>query len=82
MLSPALVAHDLDEGESGQICRFNILESVPFTARVADAETGQGAIEAVEGAINAAAKDCEESREWKFHIQATDCGTPPQVSPT
>ncbi|XP_030835416.1 calsyntenin-1 [Strongylocentrotus purpuratus] len=83
MLPPALVAHDHDEGANGKICHFNILESVPFTASVqAGATGGAGTIEAVSGAINAAVKDCDENREWKFHIQASDCGTPSLPSPT
>ena len=82
MLLPALVAHDHDEGANGNICNFNILESVPFTASVQDGARGTGSIEAVSSAINAAAKDCEENREWKFHIQASDCGTPSLPSPT
>ncbi|XP_030843301.1 calsyntenin-1-like [Strongylocentrotus purpuratus] len=83
MLPPALVAHDHDEGANGKICHFNILESVPFTASVQTGATGgAGTIEAVSGAINAAVKDCDENREWKFHIQASDCGTPSLPSPT
>ncbi|XP_071485270.1 calsyntenin-1-like [Diadema antillarum] len=81
MLSPALVAHDMDEGTNGRICSFSIEESVPFVINVVDQAAGTGAIQAVSGAINAAVKDCDENREWLFHIQATDCGKPHLSSP-
>nr|XP_054768675.1 calsyntenin-2-like [Lytechinus pictus] len=81
MLDP-LVAHDLDEGANGKICHFNIGDSVPFTASVQNGAKGTGSVEAVSSAINAAVKDCDETREWRFHIRASDCGTPPLSSPT
>lgn len=69
-LDPPLFVYDADEGKNGQICRFFIQEdNIPFTVDVVDAETGEGVIRPQSPDL----MDCEQSREWHFHVRAEDC---------
>lgn len=69
-LDPPLFVEDGDEGQNGQICRIFIQEDdIPFTIDVVDADTGEGVIAPKSPDL----MDCEQSREWHFHIRAEDC---------
>ncbi|XP_033097836.1 calsyntenin-1-like isoform X2 [Anneissia japonica] len=70
-LHPHIFAKDDDEGVNGQICAFHVLdETVPFRIDVVDKITGQGNLVV----LDPERIDCERQSEWKFEIQAGDCG--------
>ncbi|XP_071946223.1 calsyntenin-1-like isoform X2 [Antedon mediterranea] len=70
-LHPHIFAKDDDDGVNGQICTFHVLdETVPFRIDLIDTVTGQGSIVV----LDPERIDCERQPEWKFEIQAGDCG--------